>query len=229
MKNIPTDIHTAPTNLAADDARPRAIIKLGIDAHADDFRVVVMSEGRLPKSARRFTSVAELVNFAAGLVRGAAEVHSCYEAGPLGYGLHRALCAVGVNNRVVVPVNLDESGKREKTDAKYEWTAITPGEVEREEERKVRETAERKADSSLSLKRLVRQSDAGMRPFFGCLEEYGRRGKSIWRFQCLNLKLKKQSTRLSFCLCIVWMRGLLGIMQCSKRYRRICIRMLVHL
>jgi transposase len=118
MKNIPTDMHTAPTNLAADDARPRAIIKLGIDAHADDFRVVVMSEGRLPKPARRFTSVAELVNFAAGLVRGAAEVHSCYEAGPLGYGLHRALCAVGVNNRVVVPVNLDESGKRVKTDAK---------------------------------------------------------------------------------------------------------------
>lgn len=118
MKTSSQTHSSAPTNLAAEDARPLAVIKLGIDAHADDFRVVVMTEGQLPKPARRFTSVAELVTFAASLVRGAAEVHSCYEAGPLGYGLHRALHAVGVNNRVVVPVNLDESGKRVKTDAR---------------------------------------------------------------------------------------------------------------
>ena len=36
-----------------------------------------------------------------------------------------------------------------------EWTAITPGEVEREEKMEVRERVERKIDSSRSLKRLV--------------------------------------------------------------------------
>lgn len=118
MKTSSRTHSSAPTDPVAEDARPRAVIKLGIDAHADDFRVVVMTEGKLPKPARRFNSVAELVNFAASLARGDAEVHSCYEAGPLGYGLHRALCAFGVNNRVVVPVNLDESGKRVKTDAR---------------------------------------------------------------------------------------------------------------
>jgi hypothetical protein len=35
-------------------------------------------------------------------------VHSCYEAGPFGYGLHRALVALGIENIVVQPVCLDE-------------------------------------------------------------------------------------------------------------------------
>ncbi len=35
-------------------------------------------------------------------------VHSCYEAGPFGYGLHRELVALGVRNVVVQPVCLDE-------------------------------------------------------------------------------------------------------------------------
>jgi transposase len=35
-------------------------------------------------------------------------VHSCYEAGPFGYGLHRQLVALGIHNVVVQPVCLDE-------------------------------------------------------------------------------------------------------------------------
>ena len=38
----------------------------------------------------------------------AEQVHSCYEAGPFGYGLHRTLIALGVHNLVVQPVCLDE-------------------------------------------------------------------------------------------------------------------------
>ena len=48
-------------------------------------------------------------------------VHSCYEAGPFGYGLHRHLVALGVHNLVVQPVCLDERHtgvNHDKSDAK---------------------------------------------------------------------------------------------------------------
>ncbi len=51
----------------------------------------------------------------------AEEVHSCYEAGPFGYGLHRKLEAMGVRNLVVQPVCLDERHtgvNNDKTDAR---------------------------------------------------------------------------------------------------------------
>lgn len=51
----------------------------------------------------------------------AEAVHTCYEAGPFGYGLHRALIALGVKNLVVQPVCLDEHHKgvnHDKSDAK---------------------------------------------------------------------------------------------------------------
>ena len=35
-------------------------------------------------------------------------MHSCYEAGPFGYVLHRQLTALGIRNVVVQPVRLDE-------------------------------------------------------------------------------------------------------------------------
>ncbi|MGH8035818.1 MAG: transposase, partial [Lysobacterales bacterium] len=38
----------------------------------------------------------------------AEAVHSCYEAGPFGYGLHRQLEAMGIHNVVAQPVCLDE-------------------------------------------------------------------------------------------------------------------------
>jgi transposase len=46
----------------------------------------------------------------------AQEVHSCYEAGPFGYGLHRDLVSLGVHNVVIRPQNWDELGKGVKTD-----------------------------------------------------------------------------------------------------------------
>jgi transposase len=48
-------------------------------------------------------------------------VHSCYEAGPFGYGLHRDLVQLGVHNVVVQPVCLDEHHKgvnHDKSDAR---------------------------------------------------------------------------------------------------------------
>src|SRR5205823_2594600 len=51
----------------------------------------------------------------------AESVHSCYEAGPFGYGLHRQLVALGVHNYVIQPVCLDERHKgvnHDKSDAR---------------------------------------------------------------------------------------------------------------
>lgn len=118
MKTPSAKHPAAPTTQAADDAARYASIKLGIDAHKDDYRVVRMVDGMRPQPAQRFRSVEALLDFVAAQVRQAREVHTCYEAGPLGYSLHRRLLALGARNIVVVPVCLDEAGKRVKTDSR---------------------------------------------------------------------------------------------------------------
>jgi transposase len=48
----------------------------------------------------------------------ADEVHSCYEAGPFGYVLHRRLSKLGVHNLVVRPRDWSTYGERVKTDGR---------------------------------------------------------------------------------------------------------------
>lgn len=91
------------------------IIKLGLDVHAADIVVCQQNDGQVPKPARRLTWPA-LLRWVEQLVADGAQVHSCYEAGPCGYGLHRQLTALGVTNVVVVPQRWDEQGRRVKTD-----------------------------------------------------------------------------------------------------------------
>lgn len=91
------------------------IIKLGLDVHAADIVVCQQNDGQVPKPARRLTWPA-LLRWVEELVADGAQVHSCYEAGPCGYGLHRQLTALGVTNVVVVPQRWDEQGRRVKTD-----------------------------------------------------------------------------------------------------------------
>jgi transposase len=95
---------------------PKAkIIKLGIDVHADSYRVVRQLDNAAPQPAQKFTPV-DFLLWAAKQLTQAGQVHSCYEAGPFGYGLHRALLKMGVHNVVVRPQNWDELGKGVKTD-----------------------------------------------------------------------------------------------------------------
>lgn len=82
-------------------------LKLGLDVHADSIMVVRILEHSGPQPAQRFTP-AKFLGWVKTQLPLAAEVHSCYEAGPFGYGLHRALVALGVRNLVVQPVCLDE-------------------------------------------------------------------------------------------------------------------------
>ena len=88
-------------------SKPHPTIKLGLDVHADSIVVVRLLDHSAPQPAQRFT----WAKFRAWITTQLAladAVHSCYEAGPFGYGLHRELVALGVQNVVVQPVCLDE-------------------------------------------------------------------------------------------------------------------------
>jgi transposase len=95
-------------------------IKLGLDVHADTIVVVRLLDHSAPQPAQKFTW-AKFPEWVKTQLALAEAVHSCYEAGPFGYGLHRALVALGVHNVVVQPVCLDERHKgvnHDKSDAK---------------------------------------------------------------------------------------------------------------
>ena len=91
------------------------IIKLGLDVHAADIVVCRQDDGQPPKAAVR-KSWPQFLGWVKELVASGAQVRSCYEAGPCGYGLHRQLTALGVPNVVVVPQRWDEQNQRVKTD-----------------------------------------------------------------------------------------------------------------
>jgi transposase len=90
-------------------------IKLGIDVHADSYRVVRQMDHTTPQPAQKFSPEGFLL-WVRKQLELAEEVHSCYEAGPFGYGLHRELEAMGIHNVVVRPQNWDEHHKGVKTD-----------------------------------------------------------------------------------------------------------------
>ena len=95
-------------------------LKLGLDVHADTIVVVRILEHSAPQPAQKFTP-AKFLAWVKTQLALAKAVHSCYEAGPFGYVLHRELMKLGVQNVVVQPVCLDEHHKgvkHDKRDAK---------------------------------------------------------------------------------------------------------------
>jgi len=90
-------------------------IKLGIDVHAESYRVVRQVDGATPQPAQKFHPK-EFLAWAQKQLELAHEVHSCYEAGPFGYGLHRQLIKLGIGNVVVRSQNWDELQRGVKTD-----------------------------------------------------------------------------------------------------------------
>jgi transposase len=90
------------------------MIKLGLDVHARQITVVRQIGDLTPQPPQVFTKERLLV-WVQQMISGGAIVHSCYEAGVMGYTLHRELLARGVLNLVVVPQNL-AGLKKQKTD-----------------------------------------------------------------------------------------------------------------
>ena len=106
--------------VASKTTKPNQTIKLGLDVHADTIVVVRILDHSTPQPAQKFTP-AKFIVWVKTQIAQAGQVHSCYEAGPFGYGLHRDLAKLGVQNVVVQPVCLDERHtgvNHDKSDAK---------------------------------------------------------------------------------------------------------------
>ncbi len=97
----------------------RSAIKLGIDVHQAFYVVVVQEGGSNPKPAQRMSPAAFLL-WAGKLPRAypGAALHAVYEACGFGFGLQRALTALGITCHVVCPQKLDERNQRVKTDGR---------------------------------------------------------------------------------------------------------------
>lgn len=114
MKKLKTNTNTHHKNEAQLE-RQFTQIKLGVDVHAESYRVVRQIDSSTPQPAQKMTPE-QFLKFAERQVPLASEVHCCYEAGPFGYSLHRQLVALGIQNVVVRPQNWDELHKGVKTD-----------------------------------------------------------------------------------------------------------------
>lgn len=107
----------SPTSSVQEPTRLGEVIKLGIDVHIECYVVVMKIDGSAPQRAKRFTPE-EFLEWVRTVCEGCDELHSCYEAGPFGYSLHRRLEQLGISNHVIRPINWDEHGQRVKTDAR---------------------------------------------------------------------------------------------------------------
>jgi transposase len=120
MTELKTNSEVRAEQVASKTTRPYQAIKLGLDIHADTIVVVRILDHSTPQPAQKFTP-ATFLKWIKTQVQLADTVHSCYEAGPFGYGLHRDLVQCGVQNVVVQPVCLDERHtgvNHDKSDAK---------------------------------------------------------------------------------------------------------------
>ena len=102
---IQNPILTKPVNQSSSASTP----------HAKWYYVGRQVDGATPQPVQKMTFEG-LLRFVAKQKRLAGEVHTCYEAGPFGYHLHRKLTAMGVTNYVVQPRVWDERSKGVKTD-----------------------------------------------------------------------------------------------------------------
>ena len=94
---------------------------VGMDVHKETIVVAVTAAGEVGKA----TAYGTVPNTTAGLEKlvkrlrqaGSGAIKFCYEAGPCGYGVHRALTRMGEECMVVAPSMIPrKSGERQKTD-----------------------------------------------------------------------------------------------------------------
>lgn len=104
-----------PNQKSEASAKEVILVKFGLDVHASQITVCRQIGDLAPQPPQKMTwdQAIEFIKNSGGPGR---ELHSCYEAGPFGYGLHRRLEKLGVKNIVVTPERLDPRSKRVKTD-----------------------------------------------------------------------------------------------------------------
>ena len=92
-----------------------SLIKIAIDMHLRNYRVVRQMESSSPQPAQRFTPEAFYGWLEKQLGLG-ERVVVCYEAGCFGYEPARRMQGLGVEVYVIAPQNWDEQGKRQVND-----------------------------------------------------------------------------------------------------------------
>jgi transposase len=139
---------------------------IGLDVHKESIVIAVAEAGRGAAKAWKTIpyDLARLVK-AIGLLAEQGEVSVCYEAGPTGFGVQRALAKAGYDCQVVAPSLIPvKSGNRVKTDRRDaaklahflrsgDLTAITVPDAEREALRDL----ERSRDDAKRAERVARQ------------------------------------------------------------------------
>ena len=110
--------NTVSTGVAsATQHQVQPLLKVALDVHLAFYVVALQEEGAHPKPPQRFKPADFLRWIDQQLARG-FRVVTCYEAGPLGFTLHRQLAARRVTNYVVRPRVWDEHRGRVKTDGR---------------------------------------------------------------------------------------------------------------
>ena len=104
-------------NIQTDPGARARVIKLGLDIHSSLIVVVRQVDEQASQPPQRF-GLEGFIGFVRRQLTLADSVHSCYEAGPFGYVLHRRLVAMGVHNLVVRPRDWSTYGERVKTDGR---------------------------------------------------------------------------------------------------------------
>ena len=108
--------NTVSTGVAsATQTQVPPLLKVALDVHLAFYVAAIQEEGSHPKPPQRFKPADFLRWIDRQLARG-FRITTCYEAGPLGFMLHRQLTTRGVTNYVVRPRAWDEHGARVKTD-----------------------------------------------------------------------------------------------------------------
>lgn len=139
---------------------------IGLDVHKESIAIAVADQGRGPAELWKTIpyDLSRLVK-AIGLLAGRAEVEVCYEAGPTGFGVQRALEKAGYACQVVAPSLIPvQSGNRVKTDRRDaaklahflrsgDLTEITVPDEQREALRDL----ERSRDDAKRAERVARQ------------------------------------------------------------------------
>lgn len=110
-------VAAAPTAAGTQPSFTPAVIKLGLDIHAQVYVVVAQHDHAALRPPRRF-GPAEFVPWVEGLLREGHTVHVVYEACGFGFGLCRALRTAGATCHVIAPRKLDEQRTGVKTDAR---------------------------------------------------------------------------------------------------------------
>jgi transposase len=112
LMNITTNIQSIAQRIINANTK---VLKAGIDEHARDVVVCLKLGSSQPMRAMKLQKEA-LVSLLKQLKEKGMAVHSCYEAGPCGFVLHRKLDEAGIANIVIAPQKLG-GGRRQKTDA----------------------------------------------------------------------------------------------------------------